>query len=184
MNHSEPKNKDDIMKLSVKLKLFVLLCCFLSAGAQAATPPEFTGREYAEAMLLLNSDDFDTRLAAKSIRRVMAGRQNIVDLLAEVAWTGCVGKRKMDPDTLAWLAKALGTSKQARYAELLDYCQTQVSDPKILKYIKESRDGLVGPTTPAFVGGKMDLAALRAQLLTQSQNNSARPVAMGGGREG
>lgn len=170
----------------MRLRLFVLLYCFFSTGTHAATPPDFTGREYAEAMLLLNPNDFDTRLAAKSIRRVIAGRQNIVDLLAEVTWTGCSGKRMMDPDTLAWLAKALGTTKQARYAGLLDYCLSKVSDQKILKYMKEARAGLEGATTNAFVGGNMDLIELRARLLKQGPITPPSLVAMhfAGIREG
>jgi hypothetical protein len=145
-------------------RLFAVLFCFFMSAANATSPQEFTGREYAEAMLLLSPSDYNIRLAAKSIRHFNDGRQNILDLLAEVTWTACAGKRKIDPDTLSWFAKYLASTKQARYAALLDYCLASVTDVKTLKHLKQARESLEGTATSSFEGGKMDLEVLRANL--------------------
>jgi len=147
------------------------------AAANAALSQEYTGREHSEAMLLLSQSDFDVRLAAKSLNRLSSKRQDILDLLAEVTWTACSGNRKMNPDTLSWLAKALGNTKQARYAGLLDYCLANATGKNTIKYLKQARDSLEGTTTDSFEGGKIDLEQMRARLLKKGGPSSRNQVA-------
>lgn len=156
----------------------MLFCSVLLAGPGVASAGELSGYEYSEAMLLLNPTDFDVRLAAKSIHRLSRDRADIMDLVAEVTWTVCSGKRKMDPGTLSWLAKTLGRSKQARYAGLLDACLSSITDPKTLKYMQQARDALEGTATNPFVGGQMDLAAMRARLPQKAGPASRSQLAM------
>jgi hypothetical protein len=143
--------------------LLLALACLLAATA-TATPQTLSGREYSETILLLSQSDFDVRLGAKSVYRMGPYRQSLSDLVAEVAWTACSGKRPMDNDTLSWLAKAIGRTKQARYAGLLDYCLANVTDQKAIKYLTLARGSLEGTATSSFEGGKMDLAQIRAAL--------------------
>jgi len=153
--------------------LFVIITCFFINAANAVLPQEFTGREHSEAMLLLNQSDFDVRLAAKSIYRLGSSRRDILDLLAEVTWTACSGSRKMNPDTLSWLAKALGNTKQARYAGLLDYCLNNVTGKNTIKHLKQARDSIEGTTTDSFEGGKTDLEQMRVRLMKKGGPISA-----------
>lgn len=145
----------------------VLLVLF-SAVALAEPTPKLTGSEHAEVVLLLSDSQFDVRLAAKSLYRLGAGRRDISDLYAETAWATCSGARQLSADTLSWLAKALGHTKEARYAPLLDFCLAKITDKKVVKYFKAARDEITGSTTDAFVGGKLDLHGMRESLMAKS----------------
>ncbi len=158
----------------MRVALAVVLCCFQLSMATAAPVPAPGGREYAETMLLTSESDFDVRLAAKSLYRPGPRRQSSLDLLAEVTWATCSGKRKMEPDALAWAAKALGASGQARYAALLDYCLANVSDGKSVRYLTEARSSLEGKTTASFAGGRVSLAQVRDQLIRSSRPRSGQ----------
>jgi hypothetical protein len=157
--------------------IVVVLSCFFTATVHAAAPRELTGREYSETQLLLSQTDFEVRLAAKSLYRLGSDRQSILDLAAEVTWTACSGNRRMDPDTLSWLAKALGRSRQARYAVLLDYCLASTTDKKIIKYLTEAKASLEGTATGSFEGGKMDLGRMRDRLPKQGGSTLGKQAA-------
>ena len=160
----------------MRLRLFVSLSCFFLAAPSTALPQEFTGREHAHATLLLSQSDKDVRLAAWSLYYVGSNRQEIFDLLAEVTWTVCSGNRTMDSDTLSWFGKALGNTKQPRYAGLLDFCLSGAKDEKTKKYMKQARDNLVGTTNDLFEGGKIDLREARARLTKQANPASRQQM--------
>ena len=144
--------------------IVIVLSCFFTAVANAVVPKDLTGREYSETRLLLSQSDFEVRLAAKSLYRLGSNRQFVLDLAAEVTWTACSGSRTMKPDTLSWLVKALGSTKQVRYGALLDYCRANTTDEKVVKYLTEARGRLEGTATSVFEGGKMDLRQMRDQF--------------------
>ncbi len=160
----------------MRLRLFVLLSCFFMAAPSTALAQEFTGRDHAHAMLLLSQSDKDVRLAAWSLYHVGSKRQDIFDLLAEVTWTACSGNRTMDSDTLSWLGKTLGNTKQPRYAGLLDFCLSKAKDEKTKKYLKQARDNLGGTTSDFFEGGKMDLREAHARLTKQASLTSRHQI--------
>jgi hypothetical protein len=151
-------------------RLFVVLSCISMTSANAALPTELTGREHAVVMLLLSQSDFDVRLAAKSLHRLGSDRQEVLDLFAEVTWTACSGYREMRPDTLSWLAKALGNTKQTRYAHLLGYCLSSAAGKNTIKHLKQARASLEGATSDSFEGGKIDLGQVRARLTKKSSS--------------
>jgi len=155
---------------------FIVFLFFFMIEANAALPRESTGREHSEIMLLLSQSDFEVRLAAKSIYRLGSNR-DILDLLAEVTWTACSGNRKMNPDTLSWLAKALGNTKQTRYAGILDYCLANVAGKSTIKHLKLARDRLEGTTTDSFEGGKTDLEQIHTRLMKKGEATSVNKVA-------
>lgn len=156
--------------------LAMLLCGLPLSAAIAVPVPAPGGHEYAETMLLTSESDFDVRLAAKLLYRPGAKRQSSLDLLAEVVWTTCAGKRKMEPDALAWSAKALGASGQARYAALLDYCLGKVDDAKGVRYLSEARSALPAGGGASFAGGRVNLAQVRDQAVRGSRPRSAQVI--------
>lgn len=148
------------MKFWIALPVTVcLLLLPLFGSAQ-----EFTGRSHATAMLLLSDSDQSVKLAGKSIFRFGSDDRELLDLLAEVVWLACSEKRPMDADTLSWLAKALGTTKQLRYAGLLDYCLSMKKDEKTAGYLQGAKKALTVTSETPFEGGKVDLAKQRAAL--------------------
>lgn len=156
----------------------LLLLCFASVTANAAISTSTSGREYTEAMLLFSENEFDIRLGAKSLNRQNSKNESMFDMLAEIAWSACSGKRKMQPDTLAWLAKSIGQSKDGRYASLVDDCLAQVTDKAPIKHFTEAKKTLAAsPTQNPFVGGKLDLDKARADLIKNRKKGPADGVA-------
>ena len=149
------------------IRLSIAIFCFFSVTANAAIPAGgTTGREYTETMLLLSDKDFEVRLGAKSLNRKSAKNEALFDVLAEIAWTVCTGKRKMHPDTLAWIAKSIGNSQDGRYAPLVDECLANVTEKAPSKYFTEAKTALAGlPASNPFVGGKLDLAKFRDDVI-------------------
>lgn len=154
----------------------VTLLGFLSASVGAALPEKIGGRDYVELMLLLSRSDADVRLAAKSVSR-LGSRREILDVAAEIAWTGCTGRREMDADVLSWLALALGNTKDARYAALLDDCLARTTNKKTAKYLTLARKKIEGVTTEPFAGGAIDLDKLRARFTSDVGASSRRSAA-------
>ena len=145
---------------------------FLIGPAVAIAAPTQTvnGREYVEKKLLLSESDYAIRLAAKSIRHQDASHRALWDTLAEVAWDACSGNRVLESDTLAWLAKAIGASKQTRYTSVIDYCTSKTTDEKVIKYLAAAKEEIGGSAAAdAFKGGKINLAQLRAHLANDIQ---------------
>ena len=161
----------------MKTSRFVVLSFFLIATAQAELPQDLTGRDHAHAMLLLSQSDFEVRLGAKSLTRFESNPAGVLDLAAEVTWTACSGNRKMDPDTLAWLAKALAKTKQPRFAGLLDSCLANPTYDKAKKHLKLARDAVGGDATNSFEGGKLDLSQIRARLTKKGDSTSRNQLA-------
>lgn len=156
----------------MSVPLLVAFFCLASFGVNAATPVSVSGREYTETMLLLSDKDFDVRLAAKSLNRKNTKNEVIFDVLAEIAWSACSGKRKMNPDTLAWLAKSIGNTLDGRYASLVDDCLTKLTEKAPIKYFTEAKTALAGSTTTnPFVGGKLDLDKFRDDLVKNRKKN-------------
>ena len=148
----------------MKFRFVTAFFCFYSMTANAILPDDFSFREYSDVMLLLSQSDFDVRMGAKSLYRQDSPRRFVLDLLAEVTWTACSGKRKMDIDTLSWLGKSLGQSKQVRYAELLNYCLANASDSKTKKYLEKALDNIEGRVTKSFGAGILNLEEIRASM--------------------
>lgn len=153
-----------MQRMSVRLSL--VLFCFASVTANAVVPVSASGREYTETMLLLSDNDFDVRLGAKSLNRKTTKNEILFDVLAELAWSACSGKRKMKPDTLAWLAKSIGNTQDGRYASLVDDCLAKLTEKGPIKYFTEAKTALAGSSTSnPFVGGKLDLDKFRDDIV-------------------
>lgn len=167
-----------MMMKTLSFRLSIALFCFASVTANAAVPTAASGREYTETMLLFSDKDFDIRLGAKSLNRQSSKNEPMLDMLAEIAWSACSGKRKMNPDTLAWLAKSIGNSKDGRYARLVDDCLEKVTEKAPIKYFTEAKAALAGsPTSNHFVGGKMDLDKVRADVIKNRKKAPAESSA-------
>lgn len=161
----------------MKLPRLAVLSFFFMVTANAQLSQDLAGRDHAHAMLLLGQSDFEVRLGAKSLTRFESNPAGILDLAAEVTWTACSGNRKMDPDTLAWLAKALGKTKQPRFAGLLDSCLSNPTYDKAKKHLKLARDAVGGDAANSFEGGKLDLSQMRTRLTKKGDPTSRNQLA-------
>jgi hypothetical protein len=156
--------------------LAALFCVVSATMASAAPAGAAGGRDYAETMLLTSESDHNVRMAAKVLHVDGKQRAASLELLAEVVWEACAGKCQMEPDALAWAAKAIGASGQARYAALLDYCLGKVSDGKSVRYLTEARSALPAGGGGSLTGGRVNLAQVRDQAVRTSRPRSAQVV--------
>lgn len=125
---------------------------------------EFSGRSHAAAMLLLSDSDQSVKLAGKSLYWFGSDERELLDVFGEVVWSACSGKRQMDADALAWLAKGIAKTTQSRYAGLLDYCLAMPIDERAKSHITLAKKELTSLPTEPFEGGHVDLAKIRAGL--------------------
>jgi hypothetical protein len=166
------------------VKILPILSIFLLSGlaslpAVAAEPVTVSGREYAETVLLLSDREADVRFGIKSLHKKDNIKPFGLDLLAEIASADCSGKRKIEPDTLAWIAKTIGKSGQGRYAPLIDDClakawesarerakdKTRVKETSLIRYLTDAQKALAAsPRSNPFVGGGMNLDSVRDEL--------------------
>ncbi len=166
------------MMKTTSFRFLLAFFCFVSVAANAAIPAGASGREYTETMLLFSDKDFDIRLGAKSLNRKSTKSEVMFDVLAEIAWSACSGKRKMHPDTLAWIAKSIGNSKDGRYAPLVDDCLAKVIEKAPIKHFTEAKAALAGSSTSnPFVGGKLDLDKFRDDTIKNRKKAPAEALA-------
>lgn len=159
-------------------QLALSLFYWVGLNANAAVPVGASGREYAETMLLFSDKDFDIRLGAKSLHRQSSKNEPLFDMLAEMTWSACSGKRKMHPDSLAWLAKAIGNSKDGRYTQLVDDCLAKITEKAPVKYFTEAKKALAGiATSNPFVGGKLDLDKFRDDIIKNRKKTPPESLA-------
>lgn len=172
--------------LSIPSMFFLAGLASLPANAAGTGTP--SGREYAEAILLLSEKEADMRFGIKSLYKKESIQPSSLDLLAEIASADCAEKRKIDPDTLAWIAKTLGKSRQGRYAQVIDDCLAQawesaramakdksrVKETSLIRYLTEAQSALAAsPRSNSFVGGGLSLDKVRDELVKNRKMVSA-----------
>jgi hypothetical protein len=143
--------------------MFVGLLISLALPSSASAE-KLSARDHATAMLLLGNTDASIKLGGKAVTWFSAQEPQLTDILAEVMWEACSGKRQMDPDTLSWLSKAVGSTKKLRYAEVLGTCLNADINSRTKDYAKKAKSELTEASVDVFKGGVMDLSQVRAGL--------------------
>jgi hypothetical protein len=113
---------------------------------------------------LLSDSDRSIKLGGSEIYWFGSDERELLDVLAEVVWQACSGKHQMEPDTLSWLSKAIGKSKQSRYAGVVDSCLAADIDKGTRKYMRSALKELTVASGDVFQGGLLDLSRIRAGL--------------------
>ncbi len=148
----------------MKFRFVSIIAIVFSLSSAYGAPHQFSGSNHAVAALLLSDSDQSVKLAGKSLFSLGSDDHDLVDLFGEVIWTACSGKRQLSVDTLSWLAKAIGKTRQLRYAGLLDYCLSKEGDEKTVSYLKWAKGELTVASASQFQGGHLDLPGIRARV--------------------
>ncbi|MEC4728075.1 hypothetical protein HWQ46_21295 [Shewanella sp. D64] len=93
-------------------------------------------RDVVFGLLLISDNASDNKLAAKDLYHLPPENSELLDLAAWVLMNSATDYNDEEEDTLAWLAKALGASKQARYRDVLIELKSKTSSKKLKRYIK------------------------------------------------
>lgn len=160
------------MKNIINYPLFIaaLLC---AVPISAAADEIISGRKHAELRLILSGDDFDLKLAVKSIARREKSDQELTDILAVKLWLACSKKSDIKFDTIAWLGKAIGASGQAKYANVIDHCLANISREKTLRHLYLAKDELKEGKPSANKPGEVDWEKYR-RLVKKGPKSPAR----------
>ncbi|MFH0933902.1 MAG: hypothetical protein V1879_01725 [Pseudomonadota bacterium] len=153
------------MQMGIKFHLVALGLLLTLGFTQSASAEQLSARDHAITALLLSDSDDSVKLGGKSVMWFGIKDQRLTDTLAEVAWRACAGKRQMDPDTLAWLGKALGSTKNTRYSGVLDGCMVSEINTRTQEHMRRARQELTEGAAETYQTGAMDLQAIRSTLL-------------------
>jgi hypothetical protein len=126
--------------------------------------------EHVYANLLISQSSDQVKVAANYLYNVPARSPEILDLTAAVLFQEQKSTHIND-DTLAWLAKVLGDSKNYRYSELLLKSSKNSKFPKLRKHSKQALKNLTKSDAELFNGTGFDFSVVKTEL-----KNSATPV--------
>lgn len=148
-----------LSRYSILLALLVL-----ATASHANKYATFSGTEYAEMRLLVGSSDYNIRLAAMSAFNRNKVSREVLDIMAELAWSACAKEGRLKQDTLSWLVKVLGKSRNARYKNVMNHCLSGAVNKKTRDYVEDARKKLAGNTSDRFSHGKLDFTAIKKDL--------------------
>lgn len=144
--------------------LFLLLSTFSSLSLA------YDKLEHVYANLLISQSSDQVKLAANYLYNVPARSPEILDLTAAVLYQQ-QQKTQINDDTLAWLAKVLGDSKNYRYSDLLLKSSKNSKFPKLRKHSKQALKNFTKSDTEQFNGIEFNFSVVKTEL-----KNSAIPV--------
>jgi len=147
----------------------VLITTLMLSGTAYAIDP--AGQRYIEQM---------TQGGMSSIKDAAQGMYNsgetntqVLDVAAEVLLQNY--EKGSDADTMAWVAKALGKSRNGRYFSVLREVSKSNADKKIRKYAESAMKEIGKESGEQYVKGKVNLSAVR---------NKKAPAAAAPGKPG
>lgn len=148
--------------------------CIISGTAHALTPTS----EY-QLKLLTQGGPASIKSTSESIYRTGAAEQEVTDTLAEILLQNYSSTSDGDYiDALAWAAKALGNTRNARYRNALTEVLEKGTNKKLNKYVSASLKSIPEADTEQYVKGTVDLNAARAQHAdTKAAPAAATPTA-------
>ncbi|MCJ8273910.1 MAG: hypothetical protein MJK04_31490, partial [Psychrosphaera sp.] len=155
----------------MKPLLFASCLAIISLFAKPAIAIEGEHQLYADLLTRDNSTYF--KVAAQSIYNKKIRNIELIDMLAEVFAKRIHGEIYFDPDTTAWLAKAIGTSGSKRYTSLLNIAKNSDISRKARKHVKTSLGKLTKASDSQFVKGSIDLAQKAKEISQQRKAQSS-----------
>ena len=132
--------------------------------------PALASNERTIEMLVLGGPE-SQRDIAQNIYRGIDRNPEVLDVVAEVLLQTYQRPGFVEADTTSWLCKALGSSGDVRYREVLQQVADMASERKVRKYAEQSLGMLPQGNTEPYLAGTVDLARLRAEY----QDSQDRP---------
>lgn len=140
--------------------LMSLLCRDICAEPASTSISKYRWHTYA--LLLTAQDPARLKLGARELETTASADRTLSDFAASALDDFLQGRRDLDADTVAWLAKGLGATGSLRYADLLKSLSKH-NERKIADYAKESLAKL-RTGAPAFNPADVDMQAALARL--------------------
>ena len=135
-------------------------------GLLSATPAfAFFGTVSDHILLLTSSDSFDVKSGAESVFDRYGGNRTLIDVAAARLHAELLAQQgeRLEEDTVAWLAKAVGGSGSRRYAAVLS--DAQKHGRSRTQYWAELGIRRMWKSDEVIRSEEIDLAAIRAGAL-------------------
>lgn len=143
---------------------------FIASTTHALTPTS----EY-QLKLLTQGGPANIESASESIYRTEVAEQEVADTLAEILLQNFARTNDDEyTDALAWAAKALGSTRNARYRNTLTEVLESSTNKKLNKYISASLKSIPEDEAEQYVKGTINVNAAHAQ---QAETKPAVTVA-------
>lgn len=123
------------------------------------------GEELLYAELLTKNNSVHIKAAAQSIYNKKIKNEELTDLVAEVLLQSLDGRLILTEDAQAWLAKALGASKNLRYKNILVAIDNSDASSKVRKYASKAEDKLINESNEPYTKGSLDIEELSREIL-------------------
>ncbi|MBV1932638.1 MAG: hypothetical protein KUG71_13085, partial [Porticoccaceae bacterium] len=118
---------------------------------------------------LVNGGATSIRSASESLYRSGSSNREVLDVVAEVLLNGYQsGGGATHIDAMAWAAKALGQSGDARYRNVLEEVLNNSSNRKLKKHTKKSLQSINSGDAAPYAKGSVSLEALRNKTAQSS----------------
>lgn len=140
----------------MKRLLVAIVASLLVATVNAAN---VVGQRYIDQ--LSKGGNISIKQAAQSIYNTGLTDPEVLDVAAEVLLERYPNANDQDMDTLAWVAKALGNSRNPRYYNTLEQVANSDAHAKLRKYAKKSMKQLGSASGEQYTKGMVSLVALR-----------------------
>lgn len=151
--------------------VFFLTSMLLSSAVSAMDP---AGQRYIEQMT--QGGMASVKQAAQSMYNTGETNTQVLDVAAEVLLQNY--SSASDPDALAWVAKALGKSRNGRYYNVLKEVNDSKADKKLRKHTATALKEIGGASGDQYVKGSVNLKTVSksqaAAPSTSTKNNSAK----------
>ena len=154
-------------------KTFFSLFFGLSLIANIATGADII--EQRQIDKLANGGATSIRNASQSIYHAGSNNHEVLDVVAEVLLTKYKsGGGSTHIDAMAWAAKALGQSGDARYRPVLEEVLNNSPNKKLKKYTKKALKGISGNDAKPYKKGSVSLAAIQKKTQRASTSSSSK----------
>jgi len=120
------------------------------------------------------------RDAAQSMYNTGETNTQVLDVAAEVLLQNYT--KGSDYDTLAWVAKALGKSKNGRYYSALKEVADSKTDKKLTKYTEAAMKQIGSASGAQYTKGTVNLTALRNKKGSASSATASKGTKSGSGK--
>ncbi len=120
------------------------------------------------------------RDAAQSMYNTGESNTQVLDVAAEVLLQNY--KKSTEYDTLAWVAKALGKSKNGRYYSVLKEVADSKTDKKLTKYTEAAMKEIGSASGAQYTQGTVNLTALRNKKTPASTTTASKGSKSGSGK--
>lgn len=131
----------------------ILTGLLITFGAHAELTPD----EQKVADMLLSEDLNQLKVAAQTVSRQEMSNIELIDIMAEVLLRKYEGAYPNEIDTLAWMARAIGTTENGRYHAALSEVVNNSDNRKLRRHADSALDDLDDPEGVQYVSGMYQL---------------------------